>query len=394
MNPKWTWGLGALLLAGAGGVLALRPSPIPVEVHAIRRGPFELELVGDGKTRVRERHVATAPQSGRLLRPTLKAGDPVARGQALAEILPADPALQDPRTLRELQERLGAAEAARERSQAALEEADVALAHARSEEARLRRLLEKHAISSQDFERAETTARLADREREAAVHQLHAAEHERALAAAALARSGERAGGKPWVLRSPLAGRVLRVLHESGGPIALGTPLLELGDPTALEVVVDLPTEEAALVPPGAPAHLERWGGPEVLALKVRRVEPSAFTKVSPLGVEEQRVNILLDVDAPPPTLGDAFQVEVHLRVERREGVLLLPTAALFRRAEGWCVFLAREGRAHLRAVALGRRGDRTSWVMSGLAEGDHVIAYPSDALAEGTRIRAHEARP
>lgn len=389
MNRTWLWSLGALLLAGVG-VLAFRPSPIPVEVHAVRRGPFELELVGDGKTRVRERHVATAPQSGLLLRPALKAGDPVARGQVIAEILPGDPALLDPRTTRELRERLGAAEAARDRSRATLEEAEVALAHARTEEARLRRLLDKRAVSTQEFERAETAARLADREREAALQQAHAAEHERSLASAALTGSGDRAGSKPWGLRSPLQGRVLRVLRESGGPILLGTPILELGDPRDLEVVVDLPTEEAALVPPGAPARLERWGGPEVLASKVRRVEPSAFTKVSPLGVEEQRVNLVLEVETPPPALGDAFQVEVHLRVERREAVLVLPTAALFRRGGDWCVFQVQDGRARLRVVSLGRRGDRTSWVASGLTDGDRVIAYPSDALADGTRVRAN----
>ena len=390
MNPKWPWALGALLLAGAGIALAFRPSPVPVEVHAVRRGPFELELVGDGKTRVRERHLATAPQSGRLLRPGLRAGDPVAKGQVLAEILPADPALLDPRTTRELQERLGAAEAARDRGRAALAQAEVALAHARTEEARIRRLADKRAVSAQERERAETAAQLALREREVALHQSHAAEHELSLATAALARSGGSVGLKPWALRAPMAGRVLRVLHESGGPIALGAPILELGDPTALEVVVDLPTEEAALVPAGAPARLERWGGPEVLALRVRRVEPSAFTKVSPLGVEEQRVNVILDVDRPPSLLGDAFQVEVHLRVERREDVLVLPTSALFRRGEDWCVFLVQNGRARLRTVALGRRGERTSWVASGLADGDQVIAYPPDALAEGTRVRAN----
>ncbi|HJV90369.1 MAG TPA: HlyD family efflux transporter periplasmic adaptor subunit [Holophagaceae bacterium] len=388
MNPKWSWGLGALLLAGLGGAFAFRPSPVPVELHTVRRGPFELELVGDGKTRVRERHVATAPQAGRLLRPVLKAGDPVTQGQVIAEILPADPALLDPRTTQELRERLGAAEAARDRSRAALAQAEVALAHARTEEARIRRLAEKRAVSAQERERAETTAQLAARERDAALHQSHAADHDLSLATAALARSGGAAGLKPWALRSPVAGRVLRVLHESGGPIALGAPILELGDPSDLEVVVDLPTEEAALVPVGAPARLERWGGPEVLALRVRRVEPSAFTKVSPLGVEEQRVNVILDADHPPATLGDAFQVEVHLRVERRDSVLTLPTAALFRKGDDWCVFQAEAGRARLRPVTLGRRGDRTSWISAGLPEGALVIAYPSDALAEGVRVR------
>ncbi|HJW43195.1 MAG TPA: HlyD family efflux transporter periplasmic adaptor subunit [Geothrix sp.] len=390
MRFKGLLGLAALLLAGVGGVLAFRPAPVRVELHAVRRGPFELELVGDGKTRVRERHVATAPQSGRLLRPTWKAGDTVSRGQILAEILPADPALLDPRTTEELRERLGAAEAARDRARAALAQADVALAHARTEEDRIRRLVDKHAVPIQELERAETTSQLAARERDGALHQSHAAEHDLSLATAALKRSGGAGASRPWALRAPMAGQVLRVLHESGGPIALGAPILELGDPRALEVVVDLPTEAAALVRPGAPGRLERWGGPEVLALRVRRVEPSAFTKVSPLGVEEQRVNIILDVDQVPPSLGDAFQVEVHLRVERREEVLVLPTAALFRRGDAWCVFQERGGRAHLRTVTLGRRGDRESWISAGLADGDRVIAYPSDALDEGVRVQSH----
>ncbi|MBI3132891.1 MAG: HlyD family efflux transporter periplasmic adaptor subunit [Acidobacteria bacterium] len=390
MKSKGLLGLAALLLAGIGGALAFRPAPVPVEVHTVRRGPFELELVGDGKTRVRERHVATAPQSGRLLRPTLKAGDAVARGQILAEILPADPALLDPRTTEELRERLGAAEAARDRARAAQAQADVALAHARTEEGRIRRLADKRAVPIQELERAETTTQLAAREQEGALHQSHAAEHDLSLATAALKRSGGPGAAKPWALRAPMAGQVLRVLHESGGPIALGAPILELGDPRALEVVVDFPTEAAVLVPAGAPGRLERWGGPEVLALRVRRVEPSAFTKVSPLGVEEQRVNVILDVDKPPPALGDAFQVEVHLRVERREDVLVLPTAALFRRGNDWCVFQELNGRARLRPVTLGRRGDRESWVSAGLVAGDRVIAYPSDALEEGVRVRSH----
>lgn len=388
MKSRWIPGLAASLLVIGGAALAFRPAPLPVELHAVRRGPFELELVGDGKTRVRERHVATAPQSGRLVRPTLKAGDAVARGQIIAEILPADPALLDPRTTQELKERLGAGEAARDRARATLAHADVALAQARTEEARIRRLAEKRAVPIQDLERAETTAKLASREREAALHQAHAAEHDLSLTTAALARSGGPGATKPWALRAPMSGQVLRVLNESGGPIALGAPILELGDPRALEVVVDLPTEEAARVPVGAPAHLERWGGPAVLPLRVRRVEPSAFTKVSPLGVEEQRVNVILDVEAPPPNLGDAFQVEVRLRVDRQERVLLLPTSALFRRGDDWCVFQESGGRARLRTVTLGRRGDRTSWISAGLAEGDRVIAYPSDALAEGVRVR------
>jgi HlyD family secretion protein len=387
-RTRWT-----ILLASLGAfallLLALREQPVLVELGTVRKGPFELERIADGKTRVRERHLVAAPLAGDLLRPSLKAGDRVRRGQVLAILLPGDPALLDARAERELKERLGAAEAALSRARVVQSQAEANLAHARLEEGRSSRLTSEGAMSQQAQDRNALALRLAQRDQEASAFQAHAAEHEVSQARAALARASAGAKGGRWELRSPVEGTVLRLLRESEGPVTTGTPLIELGRPDDLEVVVDLPTEEAAALPDGATARLERWGGALPVPARVRRVEPSAFTKVSPLGVEEQRVNVILDLSAPPRGLGDAFQVEVHIQTERVESALVVPSSALFRTEAGWCVFRVVSGRARATRITLGSRGPRESRIVSGLSEGEQVVLYPSDTVRDGARVKS-----
>ncbi len=384
----------AIALVGAL-VLAFRPQPALVEVSEVTRGPFEQVIEDDGKTRVRERYVVSAPLAGKLQRITLKAGDAVTAGMVLAVIDPSSPALLDVRTERELTERVGGAEAARLRAAATVERARAALDKSRSDLERTRKLAVKSFISAAQLEQVELEAKISLRELEAARYAEQAAAHDVAVARAALLQVRDGTAGKAsarrWEVRTPVAGQVLRVIQESEATVAVGAPLLEVGQPADLEVVVDVLSTDAVQIKPGAPVRLLRWGKTEPLEGRIRRVEPAAFTKVSALGVEEQRVNVVIDLTSPAEkwqSLGDAYKVDASIIVASLDNAIKVPVSALFRDGEQWAVFTIANGKAARRIVQLGRRGGMEAVVEKGLQPGEKVIVHPGDSVRDGRRIK------
>ncbi|MCL4711781.1 MAG: HlyD family efflux transporter periplasmic adaptor subunit [Pseudorhodoplanes sp.] len=391
-----TSGRGAIvflvLLAVAGVAWSIMPRPVLVEVAVVTKGRFIATVDEDGKTRVRERYVVSAPLTGRSSRVQLKVGDRVKEGDVVATIIPSPAPFLDPRSRREAQERLGAAEAALERAKALVERAKAQTIQADQEYTRTRTLVERGASTTQALERAELAKRVANRDLRAAEFQLHAAEHELDQASALLARYTD--GGKEvpetWNVTAPVGGVVLKVTQESETIVQPGSSMLEIGDPRDLEVVVDVLSTDAVEIRPGAQVTIEHWGGPSVLAGRVRRVEPAAFTKVSTLGVEEQRVNVLIDIVSPPDQwsgLGDAYQVDAKIVVFTQDDATIIPAGALFRRGGSWNVFVVEDGRARVREVSLLRRSGRIAATSEGLGAADQVIVYPSDRVSDGTRI-------
>jgi HlyD family secretion protein len=320
----------------------------------------------EGKTRVMERYLVSAPLSGRLRRIDLEPGDPVRAGQTvLASIDPADPALLDVRSRAEGEARVQAAEAARRLASADLEKAKV----------------------------AELQAASARQSVEAAASALQVAEFELEMARAALLHTQQAGASRSFIVRSPIDGAVLRVFQESGGVVAAGTPLLEVADPRRLEIIVDLLSADAVKVQPGIEVVVENWGGEKALRARVRRVEPSGFTKVSALGVEEQRVNVVIDLVDPPGTwgsLGDGYRVETRIVIWEKEDAIKVPASAVFSRGEGFSVFVVSGGRARLRPVQIGKRNGLEAEAVDGLLENETVVLHPSDKVADGVKVAAH----
>ncbi|MGB8400943.1 efflux RND transporter periplasmic adaptor subunit [Bradyrhizobium sp.] len=370
----------------------LMPRPTPIETAAVAKGRFLASIDEDGKTRIRERYVVAAPLAGRLTRVALKAGDPVAADDVVAAIMPPPAPFLDPRSRREAEERLGTAEAARERSRAVVERAQAQANQAKNDLDRTRTLVARGASTVQALERAELAMRVADRDLRAAEFQDHAADHELAQAKALLGRyrDGIDAPSEPWSITAPVAGVVLRVMQESETVVQSGAPLLEIGDPRDLEIVTDVLSTGAVEIRPGADVVIEHWGGPGALSGRVRRIEPAAFTKVSTLGVEEQRVNVLIDLLSPQPQwtgLGDGYQVDTRIIVFTQDDVEIIPAGALFRRGDSWSVYVVVDGRAQPRTIDLMRRSAGFAAVSKGVAAGERVIIYPSDQISPGVRV-------
>jgi HlyD family secretion protein len=387
--------LAAVVVAVAALVWAVfSPEPLPVDTAAVRRGDLEVTVDEEGETRVRDRYVVAAPTTGRLLRIRLDEGDPVAAGDRLARI---EAVPLEPREQAAAEARLQAAEAQHSAAIARVGLARATREQARRTEQRARRLHEAGTLSAEALEEAQLALTQAQRELEAALEAGHAAEHEvdaaRAALIAAYGNAPPAAGSgvcteSPCVeVLAPVAGSVLRVLEESERIVAAGTPLLELGDASALEIVVDVLSSDAVRIHPGTPARIEEWGGARPLRAQVRRVEPSAFTKVSALGVEEQRVNVIADLLEAAPGLGDGYRVEARIQVWRGSDVLLVPVSALFRAGEPWAVFVVDDGVARRREIEVGERGAQHAEVLGNLAEGDRVILHPSDRLRDGMRV-------
>ncbi len=395
---KWVKPALWIVLGGAllGAMIwAFRPQPVPVEIAIVTRGAFVATVDDDGVTRVRERYVVSAPLSGQLLRVGVEAGDTVERDGALAVIVPSAPAMLDPRNRAELAERVGAAEARVQRANAEIARSRVAMEQARIDLERTEKLAKSGYVSPAVRDQADLALQVRQRESESAEFEKHGAEHDLAQARAALARAkgfaDGHAPGTEWEIRSPVAGRVLKVLKESEAVVAAGTPILEIADPRDLEVLVDVLSTEAVEIGPGAEVILDAGGG-LLLQGRVRLVEPSAFTKISALGVEEQRVNVIIDITSPPQqwqALGDAYRVDARIVVHREEDVVKVPVAALFRDEGGWAVFLDDGGMAKKRRIEISRRGGLEAVVQKGLAPGDRVIVYPGDAVEDGGRIES-----
>ena len=406
---KKTWMYGAVAVLALAALLAwaFAPRPTGVEVAAVAQGRFEAGIDEDAKTRLRDRYSVSAPLAGRLERIALREGDAVQAGDVLARLAPALPALLDERGLREQQARVDAAQARVQAAGARLERSQVALAQASSDLRRSEPLAQQGFVAPTRLDAERLAVRAAQADAAAAQQDQQAARFDAAQARAALelVRRPASAGTHgAFEVRAPVSGRVLRVAQASEGLVALGAPLLELGDTTRLEVVAPLLTTDALQTRAGAPVRIERWGGPGVLHGRVRSVEPGAFTKVSALGVEEQRVNVLIDLTSPPAqwaALGDGYRVVVRVLTREADNATLVPLSALFPlpgaaapaagmeadAAQRMAVFVVREGRARRVPVALEARGSTNAWVKEGLQTGDQVVVYPPSTLTDGARV-------
>ena len=383
---------GGVILAAILGWVFWTPA-VEVETAVVRQGHFEETIREDGQTRVRERYVVAAPLAGTLLRIALKAGDTVKAGDVVASIQPNRAPLLDPRARIEAEQRLGAAEATLQRTAAVVAQAEGVARQAETEADRSRVLVAQGAAPRSRLERDALALHTANRELDAARLAQHAAMHEAEVARAALfLESGESNVDAPAPVHSPVSGRALRVTRQSEGPVSLGAALVEIGDPSDLEVVADVLTTDAVRVHPGDPVRIEAWGGDRPLDGEVRLVEPGAFTKVSALGVDEQRTNVVVDITSPPAartTLGDAYRVDVRIIIAAQNDATVVPLGALFRDQDGWFAFVVSDGRAHKRGVALSGRSESEAAVTKGLAKGEQVILFPGDAIADGVPVRA-----
>lgn len=392
----------ALVLVGSL-VRAFLPKPVEVELAKVERGPFEVTVTEPGMTRVKDRYVLSAPLGGHLERITLEPGDAVKAGQVVARLTALEPQLLDPRSRAEAEAREGAARAANRQARAELARASEALRFARSELQRQRQLAKEGATPKRTLEQAEVEVRTREQALASAEAGVHVAEQEWAGARAALSRmrvegrgvGGSGAGNEMLEVRSPVNGEVLKVTQESEGSVAAGAPLLEVGDPRRLEVVTDVLTEDAVRLAPGARVRILQWGGDVPLEGKVLRVEPSAFTKTSALGVEEQRVNVIISLEAPlerRASLGDGFRVQLRMTLWEGRDVISVPENALFRRGEGWAVFVADGGRVRLRQVKVGQRNGTRAQVLEGLQPGEQVIIHPGESVKEGVAYTSRRA--
>jgi HlyD family secretion protein len=388
---RWTKRIG-LGVVGGGIVAALiyawLPKPTVVELATASRSSLESEIAEDGQTRVRERFVVSAPITGELQRIDLEPGAAVAAGDVIAMIRPSHAVLLDTRTRREATARLAVAVVRQRSTTTAIERATTARDAAVREADRARTLAQRGAITVSERERSELTEQLAIRDLAGAVMERTTATAEVDAARTLLDDSRAERGERGVEVTAPAAGQILRVVRDSAGPVATGAPLVELGDPRAIEVLVDVLSSDGARVLPGMVVSIERWGG-DALGGQVRRVEPSAFTRVSALGVEEQRVRVIASVDRAPPALGDGFRVAARIITWHGDHVLTIPASALFRDHGSWSVYLAAAGRARLQPVHLGHLGRLDVEIESGLSEGDQVIVHPGDSIRPGARVVA-----
>jgi HlyD family secretion protein len=411
-----TWFVAAAVVIALALALALAfaPRPVEVELAPVTQGHFETTIDEDGKTRLADRYVVSAPLAGRLARITLKEGDAVDADAPLALLSSVLPAMRDERTLRELQARADSAADTVQRAAARSARAQVALAQAKNEVRRSEQLMQQGFIAAAKFDADRLAALGAQREVEAAAAERRIAAHDLEQSRAALSATREPAAGagqRAFTVRAPGAGRVLRVLQTSEGAVTLGTPLLELGDTRRMEIVAELLTTDALAALPGSRVMVERWGGPAALEGRVRKVEPAAFTKVSALGVEEQRVRVLIDITSPQSewtALGDGYRVSVRIVTLAEDKAVQVPVSAVFPLPAGagdaagdtsgspastarFAVFVADGGRARQVPVQLGARNGSAAWIRSGLAPGAQVIVYPPASVRNGVRVAARK---
>ncbi|HEX9191490.1 MAG TPA: HlyD family efflux transporter periplasmic adaptor subunit [Candidatus Deferrimicrobiaceae bacterium] len=382
-----------LLLATLAIVWAFLPRPVPVETATVSRGPLRVTVEEEGKTRLRDRFVVSAPVAGYAMRVDLEVGDPVRKGQALATLEPLRAEALDPRTRAIAEARVATAEAALRAAGEKVREAAAMEEYAAARLDRMRKLAEAGLTPRDTLEQNESEAKRARAAKGSAGEAADAARHELEAAKAALTRAGEPVGTgrEKVVVRSPVAGRVLAVRRESEGVVPSGAPLLEVGDPGRIEVEVDVLSADAVRIHPGTLVRFERWGGEVPLEGKVRVVEPVGFTKVSALGVEEQRVFVIVDFTSPRDRwrkIGDGYRLEASFILWEEKDVLQVPAGAVFRSGDGFAVFVAEKGRAKIRPVEVGKRNGLAAQVISGVAEGERVILHPGDSVVDGRKVR------
>lgn len=379
--------IGMALAMAAALVWTLRPEPVPVTTGVVTRGTLAATVRGEAKTHVRNLYIVAAPVDGQLERVSVRPGDAIRPNDPVASIRPVASRPLDARSRAEANAAAASARAAVARADASEAEARVAVEHAESQLETTRRLAQSGSTPAEELTHRGHEAEMRRRALEAATAAAVQARAELARAQAILGVASDTS--QPTRVLSPAAGKILRVLRESAGPVAAGTPLLEVGDVNRLEIDADLLSSDAARVHPGAAATVTGWGGPEPLRARVRRIDPAAFTKVSALGLEEQRVHIVLDLaTAPPPGLGHDYRVEVSIVVWESNNVLRVPSTALFRAGDHWAVFRVTDLRARRVLLEAGPTDGNWTVATKGLREGDEVVTQPSDAIEDGSRVR------
>jgi HlyD family secretion protein len=387
---KWVRRIILLLVAVgliAAIAVAFRPKPVPIEIARIERGEFREHVEEPAKTRVRERFLISAPVTGELARIAAKPGDAVELNDLLATIRPLSPQILDARTKGELEARVQAARASHALALSTVEKVKSVKTFAEKEIARLRVLVDKGTMPPRDLEKAELDLTVAEKDVKTAELSARVAANQLEVAKSALELPAK--GDAGMLVRSPLRGRILRVLRASEGVVTAGTPLLEVADTTDLEVVVPLLTSDALRVSVGAFATLERWGG-ATLNARVRSIEPAGYTKLSALGVEEQRVDVVLDIVSPASewvALGDGFRVHAKILVHHESAAVKTASAAIFRDADAWAVFVVENGRARKQRVTVARRNGPEAMLGPDAPVGATLINFPTNDIAEGTKV-------
>ena len=390
------WLLAAAVLALLAWAAMREPEQL-ASTAQVTRGALEVTFQEEGKTRLKARYVVAAPVAGMVRRITLQPGDAVRAGQPLAEIEPATSQLLDARTRSQAQAEVRGAEAQLAATHQRIGAAQAAERLAQTELRRAQTLQQAGAVALEQLDQARSRADTTRAELAAAQADERAAAERLTAARALLADEGRAsAAGKLLTVTAPVAGRVLKRPLESATPVPVGTVLMEIGDPALLEIETEVLSTDAVRLAPGMAAHVLRWGGEGELAARVARVEPGGFTKVSALGVEEQRTRVILDIDSPRErwaALGDAYRVEVEFIVQQEAGVLQLPGSALFRAGDGWAVYRLEGGRARRTPVTIGLRSATAAQVLQGLDEGDRVVVQPDDRIVDGTRLKTTDGR-
>lgn len=388
------WSPFAVMLAAALFWL-FRPQPVPVDMAAVERGAMRVTVDEEGETRIRDVFVVSAPVAGVKQRITYKVGDPVAANDTIiTSIVPTDPEFLDPRRAMQAEATVKAAEAALELARADVRRAKAEFEYALSELERSRRLAKTGNISESALDRAQSevaTRRAALEESQAQIGvKEYELEHARAALLPPSQTRVDREGCDCVNVYSPVSGNILRILAESESVVPAGAELVEIGDPANLEIVVDLLSTDAVKVRAGQPVIIDDWGGPEPLAGTVRRIEPYGFTKVSALGIEEQRVNVIVDISSPHDewrNLGHGYRVESRIVLWQSDDAVKVPVSTLFRQGDDWAVFKVENGIARARTVKVGRRNGIQAEVLDGLKQGDEIVVHPSGRVSDGTEV-------
>src|SRR5262245_36428040 len=404
MRTNWikraVWAL-IVTIAIAGITWFAWPRPIAVDLANVTKGPLEVTVDDEAKTRVRHVYTVSAPLAGKVLRTSREVGDQVTADETVLTVMqPTVPAFHDVRTHEELQATLASAEAAMKLAEAEVRRIEAALAFTRTELERAEKLARTEAISLKGLDKARFDVETNEAALASAKAQLDVRRYERTRAAAQLTHPT----GNPEPqsdsaccvqIRAPVSGRVLKIVQESETVVQAGATLVELGDPLDLEIVADLLSTDAVRIKPGALVRIDGWGGPPIQG-RVRRIDPAGFKKVSALGIEEQRVSTIIDFVDPPAawsTLGHEFRVWVHVSIWNAADALRVPVGALFRRGDDWAVFALKGGRAQTTLVKIGNRNSQSAQVLEGLSAGDQVVLHPSDRITDGSAVTQRDSR-
>ena len=383
--------LGGILLVSVIS-WGLWPKPVIIETGVVGRTPLTVRVSEEGKTRVRNRYVVAAPVAGKMGRVTLKAGDPVEAGTTvLTTIEPAAPPLLDPRARTQAEAVIAMQEAARGKAAQSLDAAKAGLKLAETERERMRSVKQRGTLSESDRDRMESEAAIKAAEVRAAEFALQVVDYEFAQARAALERPAAALSNNTCEVKSPVSGQVLKVMQESETMVAPGTQIVEVGDPADLEIEAEILSRDAVTIKPGDLVDIDQWGGEKLLRGRVRRIEPAAFTKISALGVEEQRVIVLSDLSDVPESaksLGDRYRVEVRVAVWHADDVLTVPSGALFREGNTWKTYIYQNGTARLTPLETGHSDGNLTEIISGLKPGDKVLLHPPDVVKDGSSVK------